>query len=269
MMSRVVPLYGRLLRLHARLLLAIGVGVAAFEVLLVWVFAQMDAGRALQSFLQQILPPDMQRVLFEQFGVGTFEGIIAFGFQHPMFLVAVVAFVIVAGTVPAAERETGFLDLVLARPVPRRSYLLAVLFLVLTGAIALPAAILAGVAAGLAAVASVAPGPSWTAYVPAALVQMLLLMAVGGIGLLAAASARRRGPAAGRVAALVLVLYWLDFVGPFWDLLERVRWISIFAYFDPAAAAQGAVKPLHAAILLGVFGATTAAAFAVFERQDL
>ncbi len=161
------------------------------------------------------------------------------------------------------------MDLVLARPVTRRHYLLAALLLVLTGAIVLPAAILAGVAAGLASVASVAPGQSWVAYAPAALVQTLLLAAVGGICLLAAVGARRRGPAAGKAVALILVLYWLDFVGPFWDLLAKARWVSLFAYFDPAGAVRGDLSPLYVAILLGVFAVTTGAAFVEFERQDL
>ncbi|NIP78208.1 MAG: hypothetical protein GWM90_02995, partial [Gemmatimonadetes bacterium] len=76
-----------LLRLHARLLLAIGAGLLLFEVFMVWVAAQMDTGQGLQAFLTQVLPPNMRDILFEQFGVGTFAGTVAFGYQHPLFLV--------------------------------------------------------------------------------------------------------------------------------------------------------------------------------------
>lgn len=264
-----LPLYGRLLRLHARLLLAISAGVMVAEVFMVWVSAQMGGGRGFEIFLEQILPPDMRYLIYEQFGVGSFEGLVAFGFQHPMFLVAVVSFVLAAATVPAAERETGFMDLVLARPVRRRSYLAAILLLVATGAAVLPTALLAGVGTGLATVETVPPGLTWADYVPAAAALGSVLLAVGGIGLLAAVSARRRGPAIGRAVGLVLVFYWLDFVGPLWDLLETARWISPFAYFDPAGAVSAGVGGLDTTVLLAVFAATAGAAFLEFRRQDL
>lgn len=269
MTGRLLPLYGRLLRLHARLLLAIAVGVLLFEVFMVWVSAQMGGARGFQLFLEQVLPPDMQRLIYDQFGVGSFEGVVAFGFQHPIFLVAVVAFVVAAATVPAVERETGYMDLVLARPVSRPAYLLATLLLVVTGALVLPAAILAGAGVGLATVDDVPPGLSWVDYGPAAMALVAALLAVGGIAILSAVSARRRGPAIGRAVALVLVFYWLDFVGPLWGVLETARWISPFTYFDPAGAVRTGLAVLDMGVLLGVFAGTTAAAFVEFGRQDL
>ncbi len=236
---------------------------------MVWVAAQMDTGQGLQAFLTQVLPPNMRDILFEQFGVGTFAGTVAFGYQHPLFLVALVAFVVTAGTIPAAERETGFLDLVLARPVPRRSYLLATLFLVVTGAVVLPLAILAGAATGLATTEGVPAAVAWTNYVLPAAALALLLLAMGGLSLLAGASQRRRGPATGKVVALVLIFYWLDFIGPLWDPLEQARWVSPFSYFDPAGSVAGGLAGRDIAVLLGVFAATTAAAFWEFQRQDL
>lgn len=269
MRLRVVPLYARLLRLHAPILAATAAAALLFEVFMVWVSAQLDTGPGLQSFLEQLIPPETQRVIFEQFGVGSFEGAVAFGFQHPIFLVAVISFIVVAATVPAAERESGFADLVLARPVGRTAYLAAALLLVVTGALVLPAAVLAGVATGLATVEAVPEGLAWTAYGPAAVAQGLLLLAVGGITLLSAASARRRGAAVGRAVALILILYWLDFVGPLWDPVETARWISPFAYFDPAGTVASGVALRDVAVLVGVFGLTTTAAFIEFRRQDL
>lgn len=269
MRGRTLPLYARLFRLHARLLLAIAGSIMLFEMFMVWVSAQMGGGRGFALFLEQILPPDMQHLIYDQFGVGSFEGLVAFGFQHPMFLVAVVAFVLAAATVPAAERETGFMDLVLARPVPRGAYLLATLLLVITGAVILPVAILTGVGIGLATVDAVPPELTWVDYIPAAAALAQVLLAVGGIGLLAAVSAHRRGPAIGRAVGLVLVFYWLDFVGPLWSLLETARWISPFAYFDPAGAVSAGVGVVDTAVLLAVFGATAGGAFLEFGWQDL
>lgn len=269
MTRRVGPLYVRLLRLHAPLLATTTGAALLFEVFMVWVSAQLDTGLGLRVLLEQLIPPETRRVIFEQFGVGTFQGAVAFGFQHPVFLVAVMAFVVVAASVPAAERESGFLDLVLARPVRRDDYLTATLLLVITGALVLPFAVLAGAALGLATVATVPADVTWTAYVPAAMAQGLILLAAGGIVLLSAVSARRRGPAVGRAVALLLVFYWLDFVGPLWDPLATARWLSPFTYFDPTGAVGSAVSPLDAAVLVAVFAAATGAAFYEFGRQDL
>lgn len=265
----VAPLYGRLLRLHAPLLAVVAGGAFVFEVFMVWVSAQLDTGLGLRTLLEQLLPPDARAVVFEQLGVATFEGAVAFGFQHPIFLVAVLGFAVVAGTVPAAERETGFLDLVLARPVPRWTYLAGVLLLVVTGAVVLPLAILAGAAVGLATVDGVPPGLHWTAYIPAAVALAALLLAVGGVALLAGAGARRRGPAVGKVVALLLALYWLHLVGPLWDLLATARWLSPFSYFDPAGVAAAGLSVRDLAVLAGVSLAAVGCAFVEFRRQDL
>ncbi|MGK7312981.1 MAG: hypothetical protein ACN0LA_12155 [Candidatus Longimicrobiales bacterium M2_2A_002] len=268
-MRHALALYRRLLRLHAWPLVAIATGVLLFEIFMVWVVAQLDTGQGLAAFIETVLPPQAADMLFEQFGFRSFQGAVAFGFEHPIFLVAVVAFVIVAATTPAAERETGLLDLILARPVSRPAYLLASLLLVLTGAVVLPAAILTGAAIGLGTVETPVPGPVWTAYLPAAAGLGLLLLGLGGISLLAAVSAPRRGWAAGRAVALILVLYWIDFVGPLWSPLEHARWISPFSYFDPSGSVRAGVDPLSGLVLVGVFIATTITAFLEFQRQDL
>lgn len=262
-------LYTRLLRLHARLLVAIAAGVCLFEVFLIWVAAQLDTGPGLRTFLANLLPPEVQAVVFEQLGLASFSGAVAFGYRHPFLLVAVVAFMVAAATTPAAERETGFLDLVLARPVPRRSYLASVALLTATGAVVLAAAALAGAAIGLALV----DGPDelpWTSYAAATLGLALLLLAVGGIALLAATGAQRRGSAVARALGLILAFYWLDFMGGFWDTLDLARWLSPFSYYDPTGVALGDGLPLRdVVVLLAAALVTTAAAFVEFQRQDL
>ena len=78
-----------------------------------------------------------------------------------------IAMVTVMATLPAHERETELLDLILARPIPRASYLSAAALLVLVPALLTPFSLLAGGALGLAVVE--APSPVlWSAYIPAA-----------------------------------------------------------------------------------------------------
>jgi ABC-2 type transport system permease protein len=261
-------LFARNVRHHALLLAAIWLGVFLFELFLVWVVAQLDAGGGLQTFLTALVPPEMQEVLFEQFGLASFPGGVAFGFQHPFTLVGGIAFLVVAATVPAAERESGFLDLVLARPVPRSRYLAATVALVVLGALAMAAASLAGAAAGLAAVEG-HDDVAWVSYLPSAAALACLYLAVGGYSLLFATDSPRRGPAATRAVGVTLLFYWLDFMGGFWDLLETARWLSPFSYFDPGAAVRGTLGWRDPGVLLVVATLCVVGSFLNFRRQEL
>ena len=64
-------------------------------------------------------------------------------------LLATLAFAMVVATIPTGERESGFLELILARPVPRRRYLLAALLPLIFGAVLLPLALVAGALIGI------------------------------------------------------------------------------------------------------------------------
>ena len=265
----ILALFLRNLRHHARLLVAMMLGLGVFEVLILWVAAKIDEGAGLREFLESILPEGAQEAVFSQFGLVSFPGAVAFGFVHPVAIVAATAFVVVVATVPAAERETGFLDLVLARPVPRGRYLLTVVLLLLLGAVLLPLALLGGAAFGLGIV-DVEDRLPLARYVPAAFGLGFLLLAVGGYSLLFAAGARRRGPAIGRAVALTLAFYVVEYLADFWDLLDRIRWVSPFHYYKPIAAAVVPDTPLvNPVVLLAAFVVLAAAAHLRFRRQDL
>ncbi len=262
-------LFVRNLRQHARLLAAMMGGLVAFEVLIVWVAAKIEAGSGLRGFLEQILPPEARETVFSQFGLVSFPGAVAFGFVHPVAIVAAAAFVIAAATVPAAERESGFLDLVLARPVPRGRYLLAVVLLVVVGSLLLPLALLGGAAVALAIV-QVEERLPLARYVPGAAGLVCLLLAVGGYALLFAAGAKRRGGAVGRAIGLTLALYVVEFLADFWEPFDRIRWLSPFHYYKPIAAAIVPSTPLRNPVVLGsAFLVLVAAAVLRFRRQDL
>ncbi len=264
-----LTLFARNLRHQARLLAAMVVGLAIFEVLIAWVAAKIEAAEGLRGFLESILPPDAQEAVFSQFGLVSFPGAVAFGFVHPVAIVATAAFVIVVATIPAAERESGFLDLVLARPVPRSRYVLASAVLVVVGALVLPAALLGGAAVALGIV-EVEDRLPLARYVPSAAGLTFLLLAVGGYALWFAAGAKRRGAAVGRAVGLTLAFYVLEYLADFWEPLDRIRWVSPFHYFKPIEAAVVPHTPLADPIVLGAaFVVLAAAAVVRFGRQDL
>lgn len=261
-------LFGRSFRQHARLLGVLSLGLVLFEWALVWVAARMNIGPGLRQLLQTFLPPDVVEIIFGQFGFASFGGAVSFGYQHPLALIAGIAMVVVAATLPALERETGLLDLVLSRPLSRSRYLASAALVTVLACLMTPLALLAGGALGLALVE--APQPiSWTAYLPAAGEQGLLLLAVGAYALLFATDAKRRGTAVAQAVGITLLFYWLDFMGDYWDLLEVARLLSPFHYFDPAAAVSSGIPFRGVAVPASVALAATAGAFWNFQRQDL
>ena len=261
-------LFLRSLRHQGVLLGTIWIGLFLFELLLVWMAARIDWGPGLSGLLEMFLPPDMREVVSSQFGLTSFSGAVTFGFRHPLTLIGAAAFLIAAATTPAAERETGFLDLLLARPMPRWRYLLATSLFVALGALLLPLALLGGAALGLALVEGPGEMP-WTAYIPSAAMLSVLLLAVGGYTILFTVNAPRRGVAVARAAGMTLLFYWLDFMGSYWDALEVARWISLFAFFDPAGASTGGLPLRDLAVLLTVCAVCGGAAFLVFRNEDL
>jgi len=239
-----------------------------FEWALVWVASRIDMGPGFRQLIGTLLPAGVVDTIFGQFGFASFGGAVSFGYQHPMSLIAGIAMVMVMATLPAHERETGLLDLILARPLSRVRYLTASVLVVLLVSILPAAALLAGGALGLAVVS--APEPvAWTEYFPSAVELALLLMAVGAYVLFISTAAKRRGNAIAQAVGITLLFYWLDFMGDYWDLLETVRLLSPFHFFDPAVASSSGIPLRNAAVLVGILTVATVGAFANFERQDL
>lgn len=262
-------LFLRNLRQHAVLLTVLFGSMVLVEFFLVWVSAQMDIGPEFQSFLEAFLPPEISEVIFSQFGFTSFEGAVAFGYQHPFSMVGSIAMVMVAATLPAAEREKGYMELFLARPLPRATYLLSILLFVITAASLLPLGLLLGTAVGLRVVESPAE-IGWIGFAPSALAMSLLLLAIGSYTLLFASGARRRGIAVAQGVAFTLLFSWMDFMGDYWDTLVYARRASPFFYFDPARASFGAgLSATDVTVLASIALVASLLAFYNFEKQDL
>jgi ABC-2 type transport system permease protein len=263
-------LLGRNLRHVGRLLAVLFVGVLVFEVGIIYIAASFDSGPGLARFLEMV-PQIIRGLIGSQIGEASFGGFAAFGFQHPGVVVCALAFVIVAGSLPAADHERGTLDLLLARPLPRWRYLTATVAVVVVGALAIPLAAWLGCAAGLMLV-TVPDAPPPTRYVPAALELTLLMLACGGVAMATAAGARRRGTAAARTAGMLTVAFVLETLAEFSSAADAVRWLSPFHYFKPVrevlvpAAGTGLRDAL---VLVGLFLVATGLAFARFARRDV
>jgi ABC-2 type transport system permease protein len=254
---------------HAeRLLVTLCVATAAAEVLFVHVAAALDMGPGVANMVQ-MLPGSVRAMFGEQLALASFSAAIAFGFQHPAIVGAGLAFVIAACTIPAAERESGVLDLLLARPIPRWRYLASVLALALVGVLLFLLTLLVGNAVGLATVTVPSELP-WTRYASSAAGLGILLFAFTGIALALGATARRRGQAIARIVGLVLTLYLVDVFAERLAWMAWLRWASPFHYFRPVQSAvfqQTSLMNLAVLVAIGVVCA--AVAFVRFEREDV
>lgn len=254
---------------HAeRLLVTLCVATAAAEVLFVHVAAALDMGPGVANTVQ-MLPRSIQLMFSEQFSLASFSAAIAFGFQHPAIVGAGLAFVVAACTIPAHERESGVLDLLLARPIPRWRYLASVLALALVGVLLFTLTLLVGTAVGLATVT--VPGElPWTRYLTGAAGLGILLVAFAGIALAVGATARRRGKAIARIVGLALALYVVDVFAERLEWMGWLRWASPFHYFRPVQSAVFQQTSLtHLAVLVAIGVAGAAVAFVRFEREDV
>jgi hypothetical protein len=157
----------------------------------------------------------------------------------------------------------------MARPLRRGSYFLAILWLLLLGALLIPLAPLCGLMAGLGLLRN--PDEiEWFRYTPCAFSLTCLLLAISGYTLLLSSFAQRRGSAAAQAGGLTLLFYWIDLLSKIWKPMESIQWLSPFHYFKPVRSALvSGVPSADYAVLLTIFASTSVLALLLFRRRDL
>jgi ABC-2 type transport system permease protein len=216
-----------------------------------------------------------QSPVFKQltnFGSGnlfTIEGAITLGTQHPL-LIALIGIFAVGGAALAiaGERQSGTLEVLLARPIPRRTYLLTQLLAILAIVALLVAALLLGMAIG-----AVSQGLSRqldVADFPLLWLNGLLLWgAFTSVSLAVSASFDRPGPAIGLALAFLLVNYFLEILGSFWTDARWTQDYSLFNHFQPSEILAGKADPMDFVLLGAVIVVPLIYALWVFPRRDL
>lgn len=259
----------RQLRQLRGLLVLMTVGLALFEVILIRVAAELEEGPGLTQVLG-MLPGFVQDIITSYVADISFTTAVAVGFVDPASVVPSVALILLVTTTVAADRDTGALDLYLARPITRSAYLGASLVVAGLGALLMPAALLLGCVVGLA-VTDGPEAPPWTHYIPSAVSLATLLLATAGVSLLVATGAGRRGTAVVRLVTGIIVAYVLEFLSFFWEPLQTVVWFSPFHYFKPIPVSlpNQWSWPANAAVLVGLGVVTAVWALRRFERQDV
>jgi ABC-2 type transport system permease protein len=247
-------------------LLVVVAALTAWGTLMPIVYATF--GVQMQDIVRQF--PALQQ--FMRFGGGdmfTLSGSIAVGYIHPIAIALLAVFAIafpLSGV--AGERQRGTLEIVLARPVSRRSYYVtllfaAILFIGLAVAATLVGTVVAAAAVNVLDELQLANMPLlW-------LNGVLLYFAIAAICFAASVSFDRMGPAAGVALAIVLVAYTLQIIGSLWPDAEWLQPYSLFHYLQPDLVLREGLQVFDSALLLVVGGAAVIYALIVFPRRDL
>jgi hypothetical protein len=264
----VLTLIRRTLGRVGRILSVLAVLLTLFQVSIVAVAASLQESHGfdriaglLPAFIQQGFGPALT----------SFPGMAGLGFFEPLIVMLVVQFAIYLATEPAGDVESGLVDLILARPLPRHRLVTRSL-LVMTGAtVTLSMTMVLSLYASLWVLApQVAAWP--TPHVVFLLMAHLTAVAwcFGGAALAAAAWSRRRGLAQSAVAVAAVAFYLMEVVGEAWSRAAWASWLSPFHRFHGSGILSGQTNPGRDLTILGTLGlAGVLLAYWQFSRRDV
>lgn len=206
------------------------------------------------------------------FGSGslfTLPGALTLGLQHPI-AIAFVGIFAAGSTVGAiaGEREGGTLEVLLSRPISRRTLYVTVAAAVTTLVAIVMLALLAGQLMGV--VIQGVGNELDLAQMPLVFLNGVMLWAAfAAFGLAASVSFDRRAPALGLSLAYLLVNYFLEILGSLWRDVAWSQQYSLFHHFNPGNILTGKADPFDFLILAAAIAVPVAYALVIFPRRDL
>ncbi len=248
-------------------LLWYSVGLAFYSAFIVWYFpymSQADLKELISSMPKELLAFFSGRSL----SIFTFGGFLAIEYLGFMWiLIASAAVMTFALKSYAGEIAAGTMELLLAQPISRRavavsrSAALAVYVIVLVLATVVPIQLTAE-AYDIAYEA----GHLWLF----AGVGTLLLLAIGGVAMLAAAASRESGKPAGVLGGILGVMWLLHVLAENADWANALEPANIFRYWDPGTIIDaGTVESSVWWVLTGIAVVSLVASAVVFSRRDV
>jgi ABC-2 type transport system permease protein len=270
-MTMLFALIVQLLHRVRKFLLTAGVLLAGFQVVLILQANSIQAsssfakmGDLIPSFVRDILGPSFAMFL-------TFKGIVCLGYFHPVVMGALVAVSVTLATIPVMEIETGFIDLVLARPVNRHLIVTRSILVAVISTVYLLAMMALGTWLGLRYFAARDAGWPSVALVGSLAINLgLLMLSWSAIALAIGCACRRRGTAGAIAGLLALTAYLTDYIARAWKPAESVAWLSPFRYYAPFELVLGSALPAKSVYVLGgIAAAAFALAYALYSRRDI
>jgi ABC-2 type transport system permease protein len=265
------PLFWLALRRRRRLLIALSLGMAAFEAVVVAI--------ARSNPPQQLFGSEIQHApgLFRALGgsgsvpITTYPGLLGFGLVHPFWIaMQLTAVASLAAAILAADVETGTIELIMVRPISR-ARLLAERVAALVAAL-----VVVNVAAAGAVAVGVALTPPLRHAIPLAHVAaagalgLALGLCIAGPAIAISAAGRRRAQVVAATVTFGAATYALNFVALAWSKAAALRYVTPFHYYTPAdLLAHNRIPWSSFAVLLAVAIVGTATGAAALARRDL
>lgn len=259
------------LRRLRTVLIAMGGLLAGFQILLVLAAGAIDETGGFKQ-LAALMPPFVRDMMgpaataFLSFG-----GIVCLGYFHLAVMGSLVGLGISIATLPAGEIESGFIDLLLARPLARHWIVTRAIAAVLVASGLMIAVMMCGTWVGLATLAP--PHAEWPSP---RLVRVLgtnlwlMVLCWSGVALAIASVSKRRSFAGGAAGLLALAAFLLDYLGRLWKPAESVAWLSPFRYYSPFDLVKSeAIPGKDVFVLAGIALAGFVAAYTGFARRDI
>jgi len=252
------------------LLCATGFLLAAVQALRVFLAASLhNAGQFDQ--ISALLPPFVRDLVGPSLAsIMTFNGIVCGVYFDTGFIIALLAVAIALATLPASEIETGFADLILARPMRRHWLITRTIALVWFSILLMLLMIMAGTWAGLAIFAPPdVPWPSARQTATLALSLGMLVVSWSGVAL-ALGAAYRRSVASAATSLLAFAALLLDWAHRLWPPLECIAWLSPFNYFQPYELVAGdPLRPENLLVLWAIATTGYTLAYLIISQRDI
>jgi ABC-2 type transport system permease protein len=264
-------LFKHTLKRTRTLLLSMGGLLALFQIVMIMVARSLQQNGSFE-LLANMLPPFVRQLLGSSLvSFMSFAGIVCVGYFHLTVIGGLVSLAIVLATIPASEIETGFLDLLLARPIARQWIVTRTIAAIFFATVLILTGMLASTLIGLKTIAPrTVAWPSVNLIVSLAVNLAALTLSWGGAAMAIGCASQRRSVAAGSAGLLALTTFLLDYVGRLWRPAESIAWLSPFRYYDPLSLVMGSpLPPKDLVVLLGIAAAGFAAAYVLFARRDL
>jgi ABC-type transport system involved in multi-copper enzyme maturation permease subunit len=245
--------------------------LAAFQLALV-LQAASYAEQGTFKTLGRMIPPFIQRWLGDGIvALGSFQGMVAFGYFHPVVVLIVSMMAAFLASDPAADVEERYVDLLLARPVPRHWLVTRSALLAFAGPAGL--ALVMMTSTWTTMFVSGSPPAEWPALrTVATLAAHLVLVGscVGGLSLLLSCGARRRAGGFAPAAIATVAMYFVNVLAASWAPARVLDRFSPFHYYQGATILAGLADPSRDLLVLGAAtAALVAAAYWRFSSRDL
>jgi ABC-type transport system involved in multi-copper enzyme maturation permease subunit len=271
MIRRTLVLVGHSLRRIRSALIVLAVLLAGFQFLLTQVASYLMRRNGFSQLSDFI--PDFIRTAVgpEALAFMSFSGVVSLGYFHPIVMTALVGITIAIATEATGEIEMRFVDLTLARPLPRQALVIrTIVVLAIAGALML-VAMIAGTWTGLSCcVPADAEPPGFGVFVRLVISLATLITCWGGITLAIGSASRRRSVAASIAGVLALTAYLLDYLGRAWQPAATVSRLSPFHYFEPMGVlTTGSLSVTNVALLVIVGIAGALASYVAIGRRDI